>query len=145
MAGGALLQPGFYDSHDGLLNVHRLFELERCVADGQLPCRWVPDMGAGYGYPLFDFYPPLASHVALVLHALGLSLLGAVKGAFLLALVVAAISMFALARECFGNGRRTGGGGPLRLRSLPGRGRLRARCPGGELGAGAGPLRLLDR
>lgn len=102
VAGSALLQPGFYDSHDGLLNVHRLFELERCVADGQLPCRWVPDMGAGYGYPLFDFYPPLASHVALVLHALGFSLLAAVKGAFLLALVVAAISMFALAREFFG-------------------------------------------
>ena len=45
VAGRVLLQPGFYDSHDGLLNVHRLIELEKCFADGSVPCRWAPDMG----------------------------------------------------------------------------------------------------
>jgi hypothetical protein len=102
VAGRTLLQPGFYDSHDGLLNVHRLFELEKCLADGQIPCRWAPDMGGGYGYPLFVFYPPLSTWIAEGFRALGVSFLGAVKGAMLLALVVAGVSMFALARRFFG-------------------------------------------
>jgi len=102
LAGSALLRPGFYDSHDGLLNVHRLFEFEKCLADGQIPCRWVPDMGAGYGYPLFNFYPPLPSAVAESFRLLGASLLDAVKWAFLLALVVGALGMFRLASTFFG-------------------------------------------
>ena len=102
LAGSSLLQPGFYDSHDGLLNVHRLFELEKCLADGQIPCRWVPDMGAGYGYPLFNFYPPLASHIAVAFRGLGAGILDAVKWTMLLALVLGSVSMFGLARSFFG-------------------------------------------
>ena len=102
LAGSALLRPGFYDSHDGLLNVHRLFELEKCLADGQIPCRWVPDMGAGYGYPLFNFYPPLPSAVAEGFRLLGASLLDAIKWAFLLGLVVGAFGMYRLAARFFG-------------------------------------------
>ena len=102
-AGRALLSPGFYDSHDGLLNVHRLVEFEKCLADGQIPCRWVPDMGAGYGYPLFNFYPPLPSALAEGFRLLGASVLDSVKGAFLLGLVVGALGMFRLASTFFGS------------------------------------------
>ncbi len=102
LAGSALLRPGFYDTHDGLLNVHRLFEFEKCLADGQIPCRWVPDMGAGYGYPLFNFYPPLPTAVAEGFRLLGASLLDAIKWAFLLGLVVGALGMFRLASRFFG-------------------------------------------
>jgi hypothetical protein len=102
-AGSALLQPGYYDSHDGLLNVHRLFELEKCLEDGQLPCRWVPDMGAGYGYPLFNFYPPLATFVAEGFRLFGASILDAVKASFLVALALGSISMFSLAHRFFGS------------------------------------------
>lgn len=102
LAGSSLLTPGFYDSHDGLLNVHRLFEFEKCVEDGQIPCRWVPDMGAGYGYPLFNFYPPLPTWIAAGFRGLGASFTDAVKWAFLLALVVGAIGMFRLASRFFG-------------------------------------------
>lgn len=102
LAGSSLLRPGFYDSHDGLLNVHRLFELETCLEDGQIPCRWVPDMGAGYGYPLFNFYPPLSSAVAESFRILGASLLDAIKWTFLLGLLVGALGMFRLAGHFFG-------------------------------------------
>jgi hypothetical protein len=102
LAGSSLLEPGYYDSHDGLLNVHRLFELEGCLADGQLPCRWVAHMGAGYGYPLFNFYPPLPTYIAAGLRALGAGSLDAVKWTMLLALVLGAASMFGLARSFFG-------------------------------------------
>lgn len=102
LAGASLARPGYYDSHDGLLNVHRLFELERCFDDGQIPCRWVPDMGAGYGYPLFVFYPPLGSYLSLAFRALGAGYLDAVKWTLWLALLVAAASMFGLAQRFFG-------------------------------------------
>lgn len=102
LAGSSLARPGFYDSHDGLLNVHRLFELERCFEDGQIPCRWAPDMGAGYGYPLFVFYPPLGAHLSLAFRALGAGLLDAVKWTLWLALLAGAASMFGLAHRFFG-------------------------------------------
>ena len=105
LAGHTLLAPGFYDSHDGLLNVHRLFELERCLADGQLPCRWVPDMGYGYGSPLFVFYPPLPTYVAEAFRWLGASFLDAIKWSLILSLLVGAGSMFALAAAFFGEDR----------------------------------------
>ena len=99
IAASALFEPGYYDSHDGLLNVHRLFQLERCVEDGQLPCRWAPDMGRGYGYPVFNYYPPLGTHIALALRGAGLGIQQAVKGSMALALLMAAAGAFALARR----------------------------------------------
>ncbi len=102
LAGSSLARPGYYDSHDGLLNLHRLVELEACFADAQIPCRWVPHMGAGYGYPLFNFYPPLPTHIAAGLRALGAGFLVAVKGALWLALLVSALGMYGLARSFFG-------------------------------------------
>ena len=102
LAGRALLAPGFFDSHDGLLNVHRLFELEKCVADAQIPCRWVPDMGYGYGYPLFNFYPPLPSYVALGFRSLDVSILDAIKWTLLLSFAVGAVAMYGLAAVFFG-------------------------------------------
>ena len=59
-------------------------------------------MGYGYGAPVFNFYPPLASYVALTLRALGASFLTAIKLAMLLSLIVGALSMYALARSFFG-------------------------------------------
>lgn len=102
LAGRTLLEPGFYDSHDGLLNVHRLFELEKCIADGPVPCRWAPDMGYGYGIPLFVFYPPFSTWVCFGFRALGASHIDAVKLAMLASFVVGALAMFALANRFFG-------------------------------------------
>jgi len=102
LAGRTLLEPGFYDSHDGLLNIHRVFELEQCVADGPLPCRWAPDMGYGYGTPLFVFYPPFSTYVSLAMRMLGASWVDAVKLSMLTSLIVGALTMFALAHRFFG-------------------------------------------
>lgn len=102
LAGRTLQQPGFYDSHDGLLNVHRLFELEQCIGDGPLPCRWAPDMGYGYGTPLFVFYPPLGTYVSLFFRGLGATYLDAVKLAMLASFLVGSLAMFGLAHRFFG-------------------------------------------
>jgi len=102
LAGRTLVEPGFYDSHDGLLNVHRLFELEKCIEDGPVPCRWAPDMGYGYGTPLFVFYPPFATYLSFAFRAIGASHLDAVKLSMLASLVVGALGMYGLARRFYG-------------------------------------------
>lgn len=81
----------------------RIFELRRCLDDGQLPCRWVPDLGNGYGYPLFNYYPPLPYYVGDLLHWLGLSYLRTVDVLYAIGLVGAGLSMFALARRLWGD------------------------------------------
>lgn len=48
-------RPAFFDSDQ----VNRLFEMNKCFQAGQIPCRWIPDVGDMYGYPLFNYYAPL--------------------------------------------------------------------------------------
>ena len=47
-----LMKTGYF-SHQDDLQVMRIFEMRKCFSDFQIPCRWVPDMGWGNGFPLF--------------------------------------------------------------------------------------------
>ena len=51
----SLLKPGIHNIQDDM-QFFRVFEMSKCFADNQFPCRWVPDLGYGYGYPLFIYY-----------------------------------------------------------------------------------------
>ena len=68
-----LFKPGYYNMHDDMQMIRQL-EMEKCLRDGQIPCRWTPDLGYGYGYPLFNYYPPfhtlLAKFTAPLAHLL---------------------------------------------------------------------------
>jgi hypothetical protein len=81
----------------------RIYELHRCLSDGQLPCRWVPDLGNGYGYPLFNYYPPLPYYAGNALHGIGLSYVRAADLLFAFGLIGAGLTMFALARRLWGD------------------------------------------
>lgn len=98
----SLLQPGYFGHHDDL-QIMRIFEMDKCFKDGQIPCRWVPDMGFGYGYPLFNYYPVMPYYLGELIHFLGFSLIWSVKIDFILVFIVSAISMFFLARTFWGN------------------------------------------
>ena len=50
----SLLKQDYYVMHDDTQMIRQL-EFEKCLKDGQIPCRWTPDLGFGYGYPLFNF------------------------------------------------------------------------------------------
>ncbi len=80
----------------------RIYEMHACLSDGQIPCRWTPDLGNGYGYPLFNYYPPLPYYAGAALHWLGFSYLASVNLLAVAGLVGAALSMFALARRFWG-------------------------------------------
>jgi hypothetical protein len=100
-----LLQPGFFSMHDDLQVVRQL-EMARCFADGQIPCRWVLDLGYGFGYPLFNYYPPLPYLIGQPFHWLGFQYIDIVKIVGILGFVVCGLSMYLLAREFWG---RSGG------------------------------------
>lgn len=97
----ALLPTGFFTIHDDQ-QIARLFELDKSLSAGQFPVRWVKDLGFGYGYPLFNFYPPLAYYTGEIFHLAGTSFIDATKIVWLIALLGSGITMYFLAREFFG-------------------------------------------
>ena len=97
----SLLFRGYFPMHDDL-QAMRLLQLDKCVKDGQIPCRWVPDMGYGYGYPQFNFYAPLPYYVMEIFHLSGFGFLDSVKAGFITSFVAAALAMYLLARTFWG-------------------------------------------
>jgi hypothetical protein len=97
----SLLRPGYFPMHDDM-QAMRLFELDKCFHDGQIPCRWVPDMGFGYGYPQFNYYSPLPYYVMEIFHLLGLGFLDSVKAGIILGFLLSSITMFFLGKAIWG-------------------------------------------
>ncbi len=97
-----LIQPGFFPMQDDL-QAFRVYEMDRCFDDGQIPCRWVPDAGYQYGYPQFNYYPPSVYYVGAALHRLGIQYIDTIKILFVAGYLVSAIAMFALVRAILGN------------------------------------------
>ncbi len=90
-----LLRPGFFPMQDDL-QAFRVYEMDRCFDDLQLPCRWVPDAGYQYGYPQFNFYPPIPYYLGAILHRVGIQYIDSVKILFVAGYVLSALSMYFL-------------------------------------------------
>ncbi len=84
---------------DGLLHFYRLLELEQALRHGVLFPRWLPDMGYGYGFPLFNYYPPLSYYLLLPLRAVGLSTAAAYLIGYALALLLTGLGMYLWFRD----------------------------------------------
>lgn len=95
-----LFMPGYFSHHDDL-QVIRIFEMRKCFSDLQLPCRWVPDMGYGNGYPLFNFYGVFPYYLGAIFSFV-LGYIGSAKFLFFIPLFFGGITMFLLAKELFG-------------------------------------------
>jgi hypothetical protein len=102
LAGRTLIfEKGYFNMHDDLQMMRQL-EMEKCFFDGQIPCRWVPDMGYGYGFPLFNFYPPLPYLIGEVFRIMQFSFVDTAKLTFALSLVLSGITMYFLTKNFFG-------------------------------------------
>lgn len=77
----------------------RFVEFGKCVQDLQIPCRWAPDAGLGYGEPVFNFYGQLPYAAGEVFHLVGFSQINSLKALFILSLVGSAVSMFILSQS----------------------------------------------
>jgi hypothetical protein len=96
-----LLRPGYFPMHDDI-SAMRLLEMDKCIKDGQIPCRWVPDMGYGYGYPQFNYYAPLPYYIMEVFHLGGLGFLDSVKAGFILSFILSGMGMYLLGKSLWG-------------------------------------------
>jgi hypothetical protein len=97
-----LLKPQYFPMHDDL-QILRLQQMRECFADHQFPCRWIPDAGFGYGYPMFNYYPPLPYYFAIILNFVGMDYFWAIKFTFLLSFVLSGVFMYQLAKKFFGD------------------------------------------
>ena len=97
----ALLKPGYYNMHDDMQMIRQL-EMEKCLKDGQIPCRWSPDLGYEYGYPLFNFYPPMPYIAGQVYRTFGLSFVTSAKMIAVTQIILSTAFMYLLATEIFG-------------------------------------------
>ncbi|MBN8619085.1 MAG: hypothetical protein J0L63_09265 [Anaerolineae bacterium] len=58
---------------DGIIHVHRIFAMTTLIQNGELYPRWIPWFHLGYGYPVFNYYAPLAAYSGGLLGLLGIS------------------------------------------------------------------------
>lgn len=93
-----IFRPGFFTMHDDL-QVMRLFEMKRCLNDGQIPCRWSPDMGAGYGQPMFNYYSATPYYTGALFKSIGFSYLSSVKVVMFISIFLAGAAMFLFLSE----------------------------------------------
>ncbi len=95
-----IFMPGYFTHHDDL-QVMRIFEMRRCFEDLQIPCRWVPDMGYGFGFPEFNYYGVLPYYIGGILSYL-VGYIVAAKLLFLIPLLLGGFTFYFLAKEIFG-------------------------------------------
>ena len=85
------------------LQAFRVYEMDKCIQDWQIPCRWVPDAGYQYGYPQFNYYPPSVYYLGEILHKAGFQYIDTVKILFAAGYILSAIFMFLLVSEFLDN------------------------------------------
>jgi len=93
--------------HQGLFPVHddtqvaRVLTMGKALKDGLLPVRWVDFLGYNFGYPIFNFYAPLAYYIGGFFILFGFSALISTKIMMGLGMMLAGISMYLLASSIF--------------------------------------------
>lgn len=76
-----------------------LSDMDQCFQDGQIPCRWVADVGRLYGYPLFNYFAPLPYYFGEIFFRLTGDLVFSIKITFAVSFLGSFIFMYLLARK----------------------------------------------
>ena len=63
LAAWPVLRAGYPSIGDGLNHYYRLVEFAHLLRQGVWFPRWAPDLAYGFGYPLFNYYPPLTYYL----------------------------------------------------------------------------------
>lgn len=96
-----LFHAGFYPMHDDE-QIARLYDLNQALMSGNIPPRIAPNLGFGYGYPFFNFYPSFAYYVGEAFHLLGFGYIVSTKLMLVTGFIFAALFMYLFTREFFG-------------------------------------------
>lgn len=89
----SLLNNQYFSIHDDQ-HIARLFLLDRGLRQGYLYPRWVDWLGFGFGYPLYNFYPPLIYYLAELFHLVGFSLIWSVKLIIIIGFILASLGIY---------------------------------------------------
>lgn len=89
-----LLLPGFILTHDMYFPLFRLYGIEQCFQEGQIPPRWVSSFALGYGYPFYNFYAPLAYFPAYFFHILGLGYVHSIHTTIICGVLIGGIGTY---------------------------------------------------
>src|SRR5580698_604203 len=96
-----LFQPGFFPMHDDE-QIGRLYDLNKDIVNGQFPPRMAQDLGFGFDYPLFNFYPSFVYYIGEVFHLMGFSLITSTKLMLGLGFILAGVFMYFFSRQYIG-------------------------------------------
>lgn len=81
----------------------RALSMDRYMGHGQFLVRWSPEVNWGYGYPMFNFYPPFFSFISVLFFHLTQNMVLAINWACVLFWLLSGIGMFLFAREYWGD------------------------------------------
>lgn len=99
-----LLQDGFPKGGDFTWEVVRVAEYAHSLKDGGFPVRWGGNLEGGYGYPIYNFFPPVFLLIASTfIIAGGFSVLTSIKITLFLLTLSSGVGMYWFSREHFGN------------------------------------------
>lgn len=97
----SILNTKYFSMHDDQ-HIARLFLLVTGIRQGYIFPRWVDMLGFGFGYPLFNFYPPLIYYVASVFYFLGFSLIWSIKLMIISGFVLSAVGSYLFIKKLAG-------------------------------------------
>jgi hypothetical protein len=92
----------WFQTHERTWYPMRVFALDRMLGGGATTLRWSSDLYQGYGYPFFNFYPPLTFLAAEGFHLLGLAIPDALKAVLVFATFVQQVFVYRLVRDLWG-------------------------------------------
>lgn len=90
---------GMVNAADAPFHAHRIFAMARLIEAGDLYPRWAPWFHVGYGYPVFTYYAPGATHLGAWLHLLGFDVVSAFSLCAAIAFCAGSVGTWLLARS----------------------------------------------
>ena len=87
-----------WETHDGTVHLLRSYVFGDLLKRGDWFPRWSPDLYLGYGYPVFNYVPPLPYYLAALGYLLGPDGYGGLQAVGIAAVLVGATGAFSLAR-----------------------------------------------
>lgn len=96
-----LLAPGLFQIHDDQ-HIARLYLFDQSLKAGQFPVRWVDGLGFNFGYPLFNFYPPLTYMIGEIFHLASFTYIDSIKLVFFSSIFFSGVAMYVFVKELWG-------------------------------------------
>lgn len=84
------------------VHLDRLYEMDGCFKDLQIPCRWVLGQAFFYGSPIFNYLPPLPYYLGEVIFLISKSLIISLKIIFTVSLIGSYIFMYLFTSKFLG-------------------------------------------